>query len=745
METCEVFKNSHKFRFSVDEKKSHQRGLSLQELPSKYYLSHFNEFITYIKQFCLSLLDEVQLEFIKKVDDLADDPLCMLARVISRKGKVLDRKKLIYQEIVDVQGQIDRLLKVKLIRPLQPAECLMWLNSLNKVQIGEILKKQLKAVYPSSASKAQLVLLVSEHPLANTLTNTEYAKSYIVKDFAETWQFLLFLYFGELNSGLDKFSMRDLGVLKTRDNSEVLKARFSQRIEAQDAYDFAQKLQLVKYTDVEPSQIFAWAESKYRLPCGDTALRYADEFYYLLGKHLLNIDVELGMRCLKLSSLTKAQEKYLREKYKLGAKEEVKTELEKILFESNEASLCAFAEDFYQRKYHQVKLSKLTQLLRQCTQQIWLDEIFRDSPEKGVKAYYQQRNIVAIRTENRLFNALFTLFFWSELYQLDERAIACEFDRRPSSVRENRIYETLGPLLEVKLQMLQTPQKGISYLAKMAATYYGQPNGMFRWHSKLLLILNQFLLAAPPQAVINHLRAIAKNYNDLRDGYPDLMIIENGHLRFEEVKAQGDVIRPNQLVTMEALQVAGFDVGVCRVNWVVDPEQAYVVIDVETTGGKGSGHRITEIGAVKVVNGNIVDSWSSLINPQRHIPKFITQLTGISDTMVIDAPLFCEVVEQLDLFLQGSVFVAHNVNFDYGFFKLEYERLSRSFSMPKLCTVREMRKHFPGLASYSLGKLCKEFDITLPNHHRALCDAQATAELLLMINEKKQSIQLQCN
>jgi DNA polymerase-3 subunit epsilon len=712
----------------------------LQELPSKYYLSHFEEFMAYLKQYCLGLLTTEQLAFIQQVDGLEHDALCMLVRVINRKGKIIDRHKLIYPEIIDVQQQIDSLLAVHLLRPLQAADCLLWLSSLNKVQLSGLLKNDLNAECATSSPKTQLLLRVSEHPQVNTLIASPHAQPYVVKCFTELWQYLLFLYFGELSSGLDKFSMRDLGVLKTRDSDDVLVARFSHPCEAQDAFNYAQKLQVIKYQEVNPIQLIEWAEVGYQSPLGETANRYANEYYYELGKQLIKSNVQLGLTCLSHSQLAKAQQKYLREKYKTGAKEEVKAELEGILLHSKDPSLCAFAEDFYQRKFQQVKLSKLTQILRQCTQQIWLDEIFRDSPEKGVKAYYQQRQIIAIRTENRLFNALFALFFWPELFHKDEQAIACEFDRRPASVSENRVYATLGPLLETKLALLNEPNKAISYLAKIAAKYYGQPNGMFRWHSKLLLVLNQFLLAAPPQAVINHLRAMAKNYHDLRDGYPDLMIIEHGELRFEEVKAQGDVIRPNQLVTIEALQTAGFAVAICRVQWAINPEQAYVVIDVETTGGKTAGHRITEIGAVKVVNGRVVDTWSSLINPQRHIPKFITKLTGISNEMVSDAPLFCEVVDRLDAFMLGSVFVAHNVNFDYGFFKLEYERLGRPFSMPKLCTVRETRKYFPGLTSYSLGKLCREFDIELTSHHRALCDAQAAAQLLIMVNNCKQQV-----
>jgi len=191
------------------------------------------------------------------------------------------------------------------------------------------------------------------------------------------------------------------------------------------------------------------------------------------------------------------------------------------------------------------------------------------------------------------------------------------------------------------------------------------------------------------------------------------------------------------MVVLNKLQSLGFDASVTRVEWVTDPNQPYAVVDIETTGGTKGNHRITEIGAVKVVAGEVVDRWQSLVNPQRHISSFITNLTGITNEMVQDAPLFSDIAESLRVFLEGSIFVAHNVNFDYGFIKEEFARLEQSFSMPKLCTVKEMKRHYPGYESYGLGKICKEFDISLESHHRAMCDAEAAAQLLILINEKR--------
>ena len=165
-----------------------------------------------------------------------------------------------------------------------------------------------------------------------------------------------------------------------------------------------------------------------------------------------------------------------------------------------------------------------------------------------------------------------------------------------------------------------------------------------------------------------------------------------------------------------------------------------VIFDVETTGGRGENHRVTEIGAVKVRDGRIIDRFQTLLNPQRNIPANIIRLTGITPAMVETAPCFADIADEFETFMGQSIFVAHNVEFDYRFIASEFRRIGRPFRYPKLCTCASMRKLYPGHRSYSLAELCRAFDIPLRQHHRALCDAEAAAELLLLVNEKRQRV-----
>lgn len=167
-----------------------------------------------------------------------------------------------------------------------------------------------------------------------------------------------------------------------------------------------------------------------------------------------------------------------------------------------------------------------------------------------------------------------------------------------------------------------------------------------------------------------------------------------------------------------------------------DNAQEYVVVDIETTGGSVSSSRITEI-AILTHNGSQVTSrWQSLVNPEMYIPMHITALTGIDDEMVADAPTFADLANEVYHLLLGKIFVAHNVNFDYSFLRGQLAACGFSWDAPKLCTVRLSRKLFPGMTSYSLGKLCNQLNISLIDRHRALGDADATAKLFTMLVEK---------
>jgi DNA polymerase III subunit epsilon len=169
----------------------------------------------------------------------------------------------------------------------------------------------------------------------------------------------------------------------------------------------------------------------------------------------------------------------------------------------------------------------------------------------------------------------------------------------------------------------------------------------------------------------------------------------------------------------------------------------YAIVDIETTGGYAANNDITEIAIVLHDGQSVVNRFESLVRPVRTIPYYIQVLTGISNEMVAEAPSFEELAPQLFELLNGKIFVAHNVNFDYSFLRHHFSAVGYELVTNKLCTVRLSKKVFPGIPSYSLGNLCRYFGITIQNRHRAGGDADATVRLLehLLQNNAEPHIQ----
>jgi DNA polymerase-3 subunit epsilon len=166
----------------------------------------------------------------------------------------------------------------------------------------------------------------------------------------------------------------------------------------------------------------------------------------------------------------------------------------------------------------------------------------------------------------------------------------------------------------------------------------------------------------------------------------------------------------------------------------------YAIVDIETTGGSARMEKITEI-AIYLHDGNqMTGEFVSLVNPERNIPWFITNLTGITNEMVEDAPRFFEIARTIVELTEGRTFVAHNARFDYSFIRQEFKSLGFSYNRSVLDTVALSRKLFPGHRSYSLGNICADLRISINGRHRAAGDAFATVKLFEMLMEKDMEI-----
>jgi DNA polymerase III subunit epsilon len=158
---------------------------------------------------------------------------------------------------------------------------------------------------------------------------------------------------------------------------------------------------------------------------------------------------------------------------------------------------------------------------------------------------------------------------------------------------------------------------------------------------------------------------------------------------------------------------------------LITPDTPVAFVDIETTGCTPGMHRIIDVAVIGATGSAVDFEWQSLVNPGVHVPAGITELTGIDNEMLADAPPFERVAKDLRERLEGRVFIAHNVRFDYGFIRREFALMGTAWRSPNLCTVRLSRALYPEMPRHNLDAVMERHDIHIANRHRAMPDAQA--------------------
>ena len=705
------------------------RAWSIKDLPKYYYHRNFCDVLYGVEASLGHLLGKPSLSFLSQFRNLPFPAQCAYVRMCGRKGVVFNVEKFDYPEIDALSTQFEILKAEGFVRSVGPAEYRSYLCSLTKPDLILLLSDNLcDSVYKKSWKKDKLINVAIDEIDFNCLA---LPKTIWVQSRTHALEYILFLHSGQVENNLQSLTLQELGLIKTPKSERKYGARFDCHDSAKTAWFYAAGLRDFRQENTKrlaelTASLESWPEPLCPVSTGNR-----DKLLHKLGGLLERRgDISAALRVYTQSDTSLCNERVVRLRYKTGDKTWVKTRLEEMIENPSSDDEHAFAEDFYARKFKKKRTSVVTDILRDA-ETLQLDEAFRNQPERAAMHYFREQGMACYRTENVPWRNLFGLLFWDELYGKTSPQDV------PSALKSGSFYGDNANEIEGKLADLDTPHLVMIQLLKTLTKHFGKHQKIVNWGSRSLDRLQAMVESSPKGALAHILRLMAKDWRGTKDGFPDLMIIEDGICRFVEIKAAGDVIRRNQLARLRQLRTAGFRTEILQVNWRVDPDQTYVVVDVETTGGRPGLHRVTEIGAVKVRSGKIIDEWSSLINPQRSIPANITRITGISQDMVANAPVFAEVAKSFEAFMGDAIFAAHNVNFDYGFINAEFQMIDKRFRHPKICTCSSMRKLYPGHASYSLKNLCREFHIDLKSHHRALCDAKAAAELLFLVNEKR--------
>jgi DNA polymerase-3 subunit epsilon len=714
-------------------------GRRQRELPTFYYHSHFVEMMAFVEASYGHVLLAEHIAFLRDFERLPGDAQCLYVRLVNRKGNVFASNRLKYPELGDTQALVAILRDHGWLEQPSDAHFDELLRFLTRTELYEALSTRFVGMR-SSMKKAEYVDFARANCTPADFVNHADLSRLVVQSRTQAVDFLMFLYFGRLQEGLARFTMRDLGIVRTHNFRESFEPRFADREEALEHYYFEKRLARLRSTSASATEDLMDEACEWPEPVSPGAAALRDKLAYRLGRAAEKAGDTYGaLRLFQAGESAQCMERSVRILFASGQKDEARRYLERCIDDPGSDEEWLFARDFYERKFGSKRTSAVTDVLR-AAGTIDIDEAQSGSPERAVANYFERHGHLAFRVENALWRTFFGLYFWEELFAGGDADLHSPFEFVPRNLTTGTFYDDNRAAIDAKLAMLDEPKSVVRELLRSSTAHYGTPNGVFRWRRSVIDALFALMDAERGDPLRQILVRFCRDYERSRYGYPDLMVIDDDGARFVEVKTEGDQLRRNQLLRLEQLQSAGFRADVVRIRWTLDPGQDYVVVDVETTGGRGEHHRVTEIGAVKVRDGEIVGRFSTLLNPQRAIPPGITRLTGITPAMVEDAPYFADIADEFEEFMQGSIFVAHNVEFDYGFISREFGRLGRKFRYPRLCTCASMRRLYPGQRSYSLAALTEAYDIPLPNHHRALCDAEAAAQLLLIVNEKRSEL-----
>ncbi|MEH6555611.1 MAG: DNA polymerase III subunit epsilon, partial [Pseudoalteromonas tetraodonis] len=405
-----------------------------KELPAKYYLAHFKELIGFVSDKCMHLLEQKHITFINKINTLDEQSQCMLARIYSRKPYLVQTQSLNYEEIISPYQSLFNLKTAGLICEPSQADAKQLLSHLTKPALIELLSQQEQPpLFKKSAAKSCLVEVAISFFESKPERLSHLYNQYVINNRDECYQYFEFLYIGRLSAGdvnhQNRFVLRDLGVTPVRQGHHESLSRFDSIEEAQSNYVLNRFRLAVKNAKDDNENEMLAKQLINELAVGVVARELKNKLLVILYKQLKKTNPVLAFDVLNsCEDDAHALEIQIREQYRLGNKEWVKAQLEKIIENPLTDELLYFADDFLMRKFNKQTRSRLSEMLASTRCIIEVDELYRGDVELGVSDHYTRQGKQVFYTENTLWQSLFALVFWQELFIETPTPPCNEFD-----------------------------------------------------------------------------------------------------------------------------------------------------------------------------------------------------------------------------------------------------------------------------------------------------------------------------
>ncbi len=553
------------------------------ELPEKYYLDYFESLLGFVEDKCGALLRRREKNFYRRFRALPEEARCLFVRLTNRKGCYFRLEKLSYAEVPDIQQTANLLCQQKFFAPLAPRHATDIDDILCLFPKAELLTllKQLDTDWLKgrrTLKKPELVVQAAAHFNGRKLVHLIRQKALVVRvGYEAEIEMLRFLYFGDINSDMTQFVVRDMGIIKTETFDESkLRAYFSTRQEAEDKLRISKAyrdFKVLRDEQLAPADtIYTWFEEQAitRTQFCEPAWPLFDKLILRLGKLLeQQKHPNFALRVYQNTQKSPARERCVRLMHKLGFKDDALTLCGAIVAHPQNAEERYFAQDFRDRIQRKKRTKRTTDFLKN-SECIELEEYHRYYVEDGVLAYYQDLGYEGVHTENYLWRSFFGLLFWDIIFDEDCEALHHPMQIAPTDFYTPQFLTKRKPQLQNRLQVLDHSDRFYNIIQHHYETKVGMSNPLVGWHESILPLIAQCYESLEANQISRILLEMARDLKENTKGFPDLFVWRDNTYRFIEVKSPNDHLSAQQLHWLTFFRELAVQAEVIRVCWKSD-------------------------------------------------------------------------------------------------------------------------------------------------------------------------------
>lgn len=548
-----------------------------KELPPKYYLTYFQEVISFLKEKSDHLISEPEFDFISRFEQLPENAQCLYLRLMNRRGIFFRFEKFNYPEIKNIQEARDTLFAnefASIITEAHENYKLEILRIFNKGEINKMLSiTEIEPKNYNSLSKNELLeFAFNELSLLDIIEESQQFGQVIKQNFIQETEMLLFLYFGSLHGEMTSFVVRDVGNLKYESlNQDLMTSYFKNRKEAEDKYEVSKTGQFIRLMmeEAPPEEVyeftFNWLSDHKEI--SELAMNRYNKLAARVGRWLEQRKMyNEAISIYSFSHEPPCRERKVRILYKLERFEEA-LDICLIIDESPfNAEEKYFSLDF-KNKILNKKSKKIATLVKNEAETIFVSDIFKNKVELGVLDYFEEQGKNGFFSENHLWRNLFGLILWDEIFEMDQGQLHNPFQRAPSDFFKPTFLKNRRQKIKKKLAILQNQDEALALITQTFNEKLGVVNPMVSWNDDTLAIIKALLSIVKKQAIEAVLLKMAENLKENTRGFPDLFIWDDAGYSFIEVKSPNDTLSSQQLYWLEFFSEQKIKAGVLNVKW----------------------------------------------------------------------------------------------------------------------------------------------------------------------------------